>query len=128
VVIELIFYDVRLFCNSGDSAYKTNSHLTSYHRAEDFIPEFKEWNKKMKKVRVSIEWNYGVTASLFKAVNNLEKLKLLNNQKRVSKIYTVATILRNIHAGYYGNQSSQYFNLTLPPNFVRHYINQTDFP
>ena len=88
-MIELIFYDVRLFCNSGDSAYKTNSHLTSYHRAEDFIPEFKEWNKKMKKVRVSIEWNYGVTASLFKAVNNLEKLKFTEQSKKgLQNIYS----------------------------------------
>ena len=64
----------------------------------------------MKRVRISIEWNYGTTAALFKCVCNKHKLKLLQS-KSVSKIYTVATILRNLHIGLYGCQSSNYFDL-----------------
>ena len=72
----------------------------------------------MKRVRISIEWDNGVMASLLKAVTAcIEELKLLDNPKRVSKIYTVATILRNINAAYYENQSSHYFNLTPTSKF-----------
>ena len=54
----------------GDSAYKKKSHITSYHRADELIEDFKAWNNAMKKVRISIEWDYGYTASLFKYVTN----------------------------------------------------------
>jgi hypothetical protein len=51
------------------------------------------------------------------------KLKLLANENVVSKLYTVITLLRNIHIGFYGGQSSQYFGLTLNGEvFVRAYL------
>ena len=111
----------------GDSAYKKDSHITSYHKAAELIPGFKAWNRAMKKVRISIEWDYGHTASLFKYVSSLSKLKLLKSSEMVSKVYTVATILRNIHTGFYGSQTSNYFNVTLPVDYVEHYLSQTDF-
>ena len=80
----------------------------------------------MKKVRMSIEWSYGHTVSLFKYVGIKHKLKVLADVK-VQKVYTVATILRNIHAALYGCQASSYFDISLPTNFTEHYLNQTDF-
>jgi hypothetical protein len=47
----------------GDSAYKRRSHKTSYYAELDERLEI--WNRQMKRVRISIEWNYGTTASLF---------------------------------------------------------------
>ena len=32
---------------------------------DDVIEEFNEWNNRMKKVRISIEWNHGVKKNLF---------------------------------------------------------------
>jgi hypothetical protein len=110
----------------GDSAYKKKSHITSYHRADELIEDFKAWNNAMKKVRISIEWDYGYTASLFKYVTNKRKLQVLNGDT-VSKIYTVATVFRNIHAGFYGCQTSNYFSVCLPDNYVEKYLTQTDF-
>ena len=77
----------------------------------------------MKQVRISIEWNYGHTASMFRYLLNKDKLKLLGSNK-VAKIYTVCTILRNIHNGFYGCQASNYFDVKLPENFVECYLTQ----
>lgn len=110
----------------GDSAYKKQSHITSYHQAAEMIPGFQEWNRKMKKVRISIEWDYGHTASLFRYLQNIVKLKLLRRHT-VTRIYTVCTILRNVHTGFNGSQTSQYFNVMLPDDYVQKYLTQTDF-
>ena len=77
----------------------------------------------MKKVRISIEWNYGYSASIFKFLQMQWKIKLLANDQAVSKLYTVVTLLRNIHIGFYGGQTSNYFNLHLNgENFVQSYL------
>jgi hypothetical protein len=101
----------------GDSAYYTESNLSSY--ATD-TPIF---NAAMKSIRIEIEWNYGISARLFPLVGNKQKLKLLKS-KYVHYIYTVATILRNLHVGLYGSQSMIYFDLTLPATFLEMYMKQ----
>ena len=72
----------------------------------------------MKTVRISIEWDYGFTATLFKYLCNTAKLKLLQNNEKVSKVYTVATLLRNMYIALYGCQTSNYFNFTIPPDML----------
>lgn len=100
----------------GDSAYNKQSHITSYHKAVDLIPEYRrQCNLAMKRVRISIEWNYGYTASLFTYVGKSRKLKVLKSDL-VSKIYTVAILLRNIYVCLNGCQTSNYFNAKLPTN------------
>ena len=108
----------------GDSAYKRRSHLTSYYADIDEL--IRRWNRRMKRVRISIEWNYGTTASLFKYICCKRKLKVLQSTN-VSKIYTVCTLLRNIHIALYGCQTSNYFDLDIPDNFLEKYLMQEDF-
>ena len=110
----------------GDSAYKRFSHTRTYYPTGDGIDNHRRWNSKMKSVRISIEWNYANTAALFKYVCNKRKLQLLQSDC-VTKVYKVATFLRNLHIGMYGCQSSNYFNLPIRENFVEHYLRQTDF-
>ena len=116
------------YCIFGDSAYMRLSNLETYYTraSSDMMPYFVEWNKSMKHVRISIEWSYMVTGSLFKYVNRPEKLKILGS-KRVSKIYTVGTLFRNFHCCLYGNQTSCYFRLVMPEGMLEKYINQIDF-
>ena len=104
------------------------SHLETYYKHVPALltPFFVQWNKAMKHVRISIEWNYAVTSHLFRYVNNAEKLKLLKCADRVSKIYTVATLFRNFHAGFNGCQSSKYFGLVMPLDMVVKYIRGED--
>ena len=46
----------------------------------------------MKKLRISIEWNYATTGALFKYLAMPWKLRLMRSST-VSKIYTVCTIV-----------------------------------
>ena len=108
----------------GDSAYKRRSHTTSYYA--ELEERLAKWNRRMKRVRISIEWNYGTTAAMFKYVCQKRKLKVLQSSN-VSKVYTVATILRNLHIGLYGCQTSNYFDLDIPDNFIEKYLLQEDF-
>ena len=45
----------------------------------------------------------------------------------MSKVYTVATILRNLHIALYGCQTSNYFELDIPDDFLEKYLRQEDF-
>ena len=108
----------------GDSAYKKMSHLRSYFSVDEF-PDFVIWNQKLKSVRIAIEWNYGFTAALYKYLGLQGKLKLLQSNT-VTKVYTVATLLRNCNVSLYGGQSSNYFNLIMHPDMLECYLTQTD--
>ena len=103
------------------------SHIRSYITEVEGIFDYVHINNALKRVRISIEWDYGGTAMSFRYLANQLKLKLLESTS-VSKIYTVATFLRNIKSGIYGNQSSNYFDIKMRRNFIYHYINQIDFP
>jgi hypothetical protein len=105
----------------GDSAYKKQSHLTSYFKDDTQIEDHVEWNKRLKHVRISIEWNYGGTAALYKYIAHKEKLRSLAS-KTVAKVYTVATLLRNCHVMLYGCQSSNFFDLRMHDNMLSAYL------
>ena len=72
-------YHVKIF---GDSAYKVRSHMRSYYKVKDLkdvltddeYATWKDWNYKMKTDRITIEWNYGVTAKLFRYIQNTDQL------------------------------------------------------
>lgn len=74
-------------------------------------------NSANSKVRISIEWNYMVTANLYGYVRKWDKLKILGSNV-VAKIYTVATLLRNCRVAMYGSETSSYFNIAFPENLV----------
>ena len=109
----------------GDSAYKLRSRVMSYLAAGDAIAGYQRWNLSVKRVRLSIKWDYGQTSTLFKYVLNKGKFKLLKS-KDVAKVYNVATLMRNFHTALYECQTSQYFNLVIPDAFLECYISQTD--
>jgi len=57
------------WCIFGESAYQHHSRTHSYGVDARF-------NGKMKSVRISIEWNYGTTASLFTFIGMKGKFKV----------------------------------------------------
>ena len=103
----------------GDSAYRggNHSHCASYGTDAEF-------NSRMKSVRISIEWNYMTTVSLFAFVGMEHKFKVFESCG-VARIYIVATLFKNFHASLYGNQTMNYFGVILPDNFLAAYINGT---
>jgi hypothetical protein len=106
------------FMTFGDSAYKRRSHTSSYYAEVE--ERLARWNRRMKRVRISIQWNYGTIAALFKYVCQKRKLKVLQSS-------TVATLLRNVHIGLYGCQTSNYFDLDILDNFIEKFLMQEYF-
>lgn len=100
----------------GDSAYIQLSHIQTYIDDGYLI----------KKVRVTIEWNYGLNVNLFRYLTMNNKLKLMESTT-VAKIYTVAILFKNFHVCLYGCETSKYFNAEIPFNMLQNYINQDDF-
>jgi hypothetical protein len=96
----------------GDSIYPRLSHLKSSWRRGGDADWKKAENKAYTKVRISIEWNYGATGNLYGYLSNHSKLKLLSSNV-VSKVFTVATILRNCHV-----EASPYASIirSIPPS------------
>ena len=105
----------------GDSIYPRLSHLHSCWRRSNAVPWQVAENRLYSKVRISIEWNYATTSNLYRYLANLDKLKLLS-ESQVTKVYTVATILRNCHVALYGSETSHYFNLHIPADFLEQYL------
>ena len=67
------------WCLFGDSAYRHHSRTHSYGVDADF-------NGKMKSVRISIEWNYETTPSLFIFIGMKGKFKVCETAG-VARIY-----------------------------------------
>ena len=113
----------------GDSAYKFREHLFTYFSREHAQGLAELLNYALKAVRISIEWNYGHTGLLFKALSNIDKLRALaGNEPNALKLYTVATLFRNFHVWLYGSQTSNYFNIHFsnPEMMLSKYINMED--
>jgi hypothetical protein len=107
----------------GDSAYSLHSHLRSYMKNVSPTSPQGKWNSAMKKTRISIEWNYMRTLSLFAYIAKYSKFKLLQSGQ-VSKIYITCTFLRNCITCLYGDQCSKYFGYSFPNTFLEEYIHQ----
>ncbi len=102
----------------GDSIYPRLSHLRSGWRNAN--PARQAENKSYAKIRISIEWNYGLTANLFGYLRNFQKLKILGGSN-VHKVYTVCTILRNCHVALYGSETSEYFGIEIERDMLEKY-------
>lgn len=117
----------------GDSAYKRLSHISSYLNNTDIIAGEqpldyrKAYNGTMKKLRISIEWDYGHTATLFPYLTNTNKLKVMKSAV-VAKVYTVCTLLKNIHVILYGCETSNYFDLHFANDLLEYYMKLEDLP
>ncbi len=84
------------------------------------------FNKATRSVRISIEWYYASTASLFSYLSRKNKLQVLCS-RLVSKVYVVSTLLKNFHSACYRKQPLLYFEAMLYDDFLEHYIKQEDF-
>ena len=55
-----------LFSIFGDSIYPINTNISSYLHTDCLMAKI--YNTIMKKIRISIEWNYGLTYNLFRSM------------------------------------------------------------
>lgn len=102
----------RQFLSYGDGIFIIESHCIGAHLGPLTIQQALE-NDRMPKMRISNEWSYGVTANLFPYIKTKLKLKLLLSPL-YSKLYVVATIMRNAHLCLYEGLSTSYFGCNCP--------------
>ena len=82
----------------GDPAYGVTDNILASFRGVDLTVAQKEFNKRMSKVRVSVEWGFGKITQYFAF---LDFRKSLKSQKillqPIAKYYLVGSLLTNCH-------------------------------
>jgi hypothetical protein len=66
----------------------------------------------MSEVRVSVEWLFGDISNYFKFIDYKKNLKI--HLSAVGKQYLVSALMRNILTCFYGNMTSDYFDIAPP--------------
>ena len=105
----------------GDRIFVFQSHVRRAHMGDDYdltLLEIQE-NRIMAKVRIAVEWDFGVTSKLFKFTQYWRNIQVLKHENH-RMYYFVATLLRNLHACLYPSTTSQYFNC--PPPSLEDYL------
>ena len=77
------------------------------------------FNKRMSKVRESVEWAFGKVVQYFAFLDFRKNLKVL--LQPIGKYYVVGVLLINCHTCLYGSVTSDYFSL--PPPDLHTYLN-----
>ena len=67
---------------------------------------------ELSRVRISVEWQFGVITSIFAGVDFKQNLQLLLSP--IGKYYTVAALLTNAHTTCYGCVTSSFFGMAPP--------------
>ncbi len=107
----------------GDAIYPVMTHLRKRHQNRPNTAAQIRENNVMKKLRITIEWDYGNTINLFKYVNFHENGKvLLAGGSNIAVCYFIASFLRNCHVCLYHCQTSKYYNVAPPALY--YYLNQ----
>lgn len=78
----------------------------AHNRVEEIV------NKKMSKIRVSVEWGFAKIIQLFPFLDFKKNLKVYKQE--LGDYYKVGTILVNCHNCLYGSQVSTYFECDPP--------------
>ena len=108
----------RVFALYGDPAYPLGMHILAPYRGAVVTREQQLFNKRMSKVRVSVEWAFGKVVQYFAFLDFRKNLKVL--LQPIGKYYVVGVILANCHTCLYGSTTSSFFNL--PPPDLQTYL------
>ena len=94
-------------------------HLLAPYRGAVLTPAQELFNKRMSKVRESVEWAFGKVVQYFAFLDIRKNLKVL--LQPIAKYYVVGVLLINFHTCLYGSVTSDYFSL--PPPDLHTYLN-----
>lgn len=95
----------------SDTGYPLKKYLIVPFKATENRQE-KLVNKRMSKLRVTVEWGFAKILSLFPFLDFKKNLKVYKQE--VGDYYKVGTILANCHTCLYGSQVSSYFECDPP--------------
>jgi hypothetical protein len=96
----------------GDPAYGISHNILAPFRGAQLTDDQKEFNKRMSKVRVSVEWGFGKIIQNFAFLDFRRNLKIL--LQPFSKYYIVASLLKNCPTCLYGSLTGTYFGVDPP--------------
>ena len=105
-------------CIYGDPAYPLRIHLQGPFKYGVLTPQMEQYNKAMSAVRSSVEWLFGDVVNSFKFLDFKKNLKLMLSS--IGKMYVVSVLLRNALTCLYGNETSDYFDLS-PPSLQEYF-------
>ena len=100
------------YCVYGDPAYPLSPYIISPFRGGVITANQARFNKRMSKVRVSVEWGFNKLISIFAFLDYKKNQKLY--LQPVGKYYKVAALLINCHTCLYGSETTSYFGLQPP--------------
>ena len=108
----------------GDPAYVTNDIIITPFKGAVLTPEQSVFNTKMSKVRVSIEWEFGIVKRMFAFIDWAKGQKILLSP--VAVLFKAAVFLTNVHTCVNrGNQISDFFQLD-PPTLEEYLLDDQD--
>ena len=96
----------------GDPASGLTKNILAPFRGARLTDDQQEFNSRMSKLRVSVEWGFGKICQLFAFLDFKKNLKIL--LQPIGKYYLVAAVLANCHTCLYGSQTSTFFGLDPP--------------
>jgi hypothetical protein len=111
--------DGTIYCLYGDPAYPINDYIFGGYRNAPEGSEQAEFNTRMSKLRICVEWSFGEITKYFKFLNFTESMKVFLYP--VAQYYIIAAFFTNIHGIVYGNETGKYFNCDTMS--VEEYIN-----
>ena len=79
-------------------------------------PQMEQYNSAMSSVRISVEWLFADIVNYFNFLDFKKNLKL--GLSSIGKMYIVCAILKNALTCFYGNQTSEFFQLGPPDIFT----------
>lgn len=109
-----------LYALYGDGIFQLQTCILRGHKGDVLTARQLEENRVMKKVRISIEWDFGLTSQKFKFVHNWN-LQKIRQHENVKNYYLVTTLLRNANVCLYGSQTTNYFECE-PPNLEEYFV------
>ena len=96
----------------GDPAYGLTRNILAPYSGAQITDDQQEFNSKMSKLRVCVEWGFGKICRLFAFLDFKKNLKIL--LQPIGKYFLVATLLTNCHTCLYGSQTGKFFELDPP--------------
>jgi hypothetical protein len=104
----------------GDPAYGLTQNILAPFKGARITANEQAFNKKMSKVRISVEWGFGKIMQYFAYLDFKKNQKVLLQPD--GKYYAVACVLINCHTCLYGSLTSKYFGLN-PPSLETYLLN-----
>jgi nuclease HARBI1 len=107
----------------ADKGYRNNDVIVTPYRPYQLDPVTEAINAAMSRVRVSVEWMFGVLMSLWKFLGARTSLK--TGSMPVTQLFIVSALLTNLHGCLYGNIVSDKFNVETN---ICEYLHVVDVP